>query len=120
MLVEQISNAVAHRGTRRRALAFLPVAASLLVAFLGGAMVGGVPGGSLLALLPVWSGRGWLSLANAVNDWLLAMTAAARTVAAVLPPTVQVGAVVVSLVGIGLVVSSAWRWREISAWRREP
>ena len=39
---------------RRRLLALLPVAASLLFALLGAVMLGGLPGGSLLALLPVW------------------------------------------------------------------
>ena len=49
---------------RRRIVAFLPVAASLLVALVGAVMVGGVPGSGILGLLPEFSAQGWMAFAS--------------------------------------------------------
>ena len=102
---------------RRRILALLPVAASLLLALLGAVMLGGLPGGSLLALLPVWSSQGWVSLAASVGDWNAVLTTAAGAATALLSPGVLVTAIVVSLLGFGAVVFAARRWRQVSPWR---
>lgn len=105
----------AHR--RRRALALLPVAASLLVALLGTVMLGGLPGGSLLALLPAWSSQGWISLAASASDWNTVLSTAAGAATALLGPGILVAAIVVSLLGFGAVSVAARRWRQVSPWR---
>ncbi len=102
---------------RRRALALLPVAASLFVALLGAVMLGGLPGGSLLALLPVWSSQGWVSLAASVGDWNTVVTTAVGAATALLSPGVVVIATVVSLLGFGVVAVATRRWRQVSPWR---
>lgn len=103
---------------RRRALALLPVAASLLFALLGTVMLGGLPGGSLLALLPAWSSQGWVSLAASVGDWSTVLTTAAGAASALLGPGALVAAVVVTLLGFGAVSVAARRWRQVSPWHR--
>lgn len=103
---------------RRRVLALLPVAASLLLALLGTVMLGGLPGGSLLALLPAWSSQGWVSLAASVGDWNTVLTTTAGAATALLSPGLLVVAVVVSFVGFAVVSVAARRWRQVSPWRR--
>lgn len=104
---------------RRRALALLPVAASLFVALLGAVMLGGLPGGSLLALLPVWSSQGWVSLAASVGDWNTVLTTSVGAASALFSPGVLVGAVLVSLLGVGVVAVTTRRWRQVSPWRHD-
>lgn len=102
---------------RRRILSLFPVAASLFVALLGAVMLGGLPGGSLLALLPVWSSQGWVSLAASVGDWNTVLTTVVGAATALLSPGVVVVATVVSLLGFGVVAVAARRWRQVSPWR---
>lgn len=101
---------------RRRLLALLPVAASLLFALLGVVMLGGLPGGSLLALLPVWSSQGWVSLAASMGDWSTVFNTAAGATTALLSPGVLAAAIVVSLLGFAVVAFVARRWRRVSPW----
>ena len=101
---------------RRRAVALLPVAASLFVALLGAVMLGGLPGGSLLALLPMWSSQGWVSLAATMGDWATVCTTTAGATTALLGPGVLATAVVITLAGIALVALAARRWRRVSPW----
>ena len=102
---------------RRRIVAFLPVAASLLVTLLGAVMVGGVPGGGMLALLPMWSAQGWMSLAAGASDMGTALVTGTRAAGAVLDPAVLVGAALVSILGLVVVAMAALRWRRVSPWR---
>jgi hypothetical protein len=102
---------------RRRVVALLPVAASLLVALLGSLMVGGLPGGSLLALLPMWSSQGWISLAATAGDWVTVITTAGSATSALLSPTLAGVALVVCIAGVGVVAAATRRWRRISPWR---
>lgn len=111
--VEQVMAALAPRRRRRRLLALLPAAASLLLTLAGTVLLGGVPGQSLFAQVPVWSSRGWLALAAAGRDWVIAVTAVSRAAAASLPPLVPVIAVAMSLAGLLAVVGVARRWRAV-------
>jgi len=117
-VVERVMAAVAPLRKRRLLAALLPVAASALLALLGVAMVGGVPGGSLLAQLPVVSSQAWLQLASAASDWGVAMTAAAGAARLALPPAVVIAAVVAALVGLGLIVAATRRWQPVAPWHR--
>jgi hypothetical protein len=90
-----------------------------LVALLGAVMLGGIPGGSMLALLPVWSSQGWVSLAATASDWSTVCTTAAGAASTLLGPGVLGAAIVVSLLGFGAVAVAARRWRQVSPWRRE-
>lgn len=101
---------------RRRLLALLPVAASLLVALLGVVMLGGLPGGSLLALLPVWSSQGWVSLAASAGDWNTVFTTAAGATTALLSPGALAAAILVSVLGFAVVAFVARRCRQVSPW----
>jgi hypothetical protein len=103
---------------RRRLVALLPVAASLLVMLTGVALIGGLPGGSLLSLLPVWSSQGWLALIGAANDWVVALAATARAAQLTLPPLVPAAAVVATVIGSAAVVVATRRWRTLTPWRR--
>lgn len=116
---EQVRSAMQSSGRRRRVFALLPVAASLLVALLGAVMLGGLPGGSLLALLPVWSSQGWLSLATSASDWNTVMTSAAGAATQLLGPGVLAIALVVSVMGFAVVAVAARRWRQVSPWRHD-
>lgn len=102
---------------RRRLLALLPVAASLLVALLGAVMLGGLPGGSLLALLPVWSSQGWVSLVATAGDWNTVLNTTAGSATALLGPGILTAAIVVSILGLGAVAFATRRWRQVSPWR---
>lgn len=113
---ERVRAAMSVVRRRRRVLALLPVAASLLVALLGAIMLGGLPGGSLLALLPVWSSQGWVSLAASVGDWNTVLTTAAGAATTLLSPGVLVTAIVVAFLGFAGVAVAARRWRQVSPW----
>jgi hypothetical protein len=102
---------------RRRVIAFLPVAASLLVALLGAVMVGGVPGSGILRLSPGWSAQGWMAFATSLSDWGAAAATGARAAAAALDPAFLAGAGVVSFLGLVGVAVTALRWRRIAPWR---
>lgn len=102
---------------RRRIVAFLPVAASLLVTLLGAVMVGGVPGGGMIALLPMWSAQGWMSLAAGASDMGTALVTGARAAGTVLDPAILLGAALVSMLGLVVVAMAALRWRRVSPWR---
>ena len=104
---------------RRRIVAFLPVAASLLVALVGAVMVGGVPGSGILGLLPEFSAQGWMAFATSVSDWGAAIAAGARAAATTLDPAFLAGAGLVSFFGLVGVVVTALRWRRVSPWRED-
>jgi hypothetical protein len=104
---------------RRRIVAFLPVAASLLVALVGAVMVGGVPGSGILGLLPEFSAQGWMAFATSVSDWSAAIAAGARAAATTLDPAFLAGAGLVSFFGLVGVVVTALRWRRVSPWRED-
>ncbi len=102
---------------RRRIVAFLPVAASLMVALVGAVMVGGVPGSGILGLLPEFSTQGWMAFATGVSDWGSAVATGARAAATTLDPAFLAGAGLVSIFGLLGVVLTALRWRRVSLWR---
>lgn len=114
---EGVRRAMRTARRRRRIVALLPVAASLLVALLGTVMLGGLPGGSMLALLPVWSSQGWMSLAVTVNDWSAVFSTAADAASGLLGPGMLASAVAISLFGVVAVTVAARRWRRVSPWR---
>ena len=104
---------------RRRIVAFLPVAASMLVALVGAVMVGGVPGSGILGLLPEFSTQGWMAFATSVSDWGAAVSTGARAAASTLDPAFLAGAGLVSIFGLVGVALTARRWRRVSLWRDE-
>jgi hypothetical protein len=104
---------------RRRVVAFLPVAASLLVALLGASMVGGVPGSGIVGLLPEFSAEGWMAFATSVTDWGTAVATGARAAATTLDPAFLAGAGLVSFFGLVGVAVTALRWRRTSPWRSD-
>lgn len=104
---------------RRRIVAFLPVAASLLVALVGAVLVGGVPGSGILGLLPEFSTQGWMAFATSVSDWGSAVATGARAAATALDPAFLAGAGLLSIFGLVGVAVTALRWRRVSLWRDE-
>jgi hypothetical protein len=103
---------------RRRIVAFVPVAASFVLAALGVAMLGGLPGASLIARLPALSSQAWLSLVGAVNDWVVALAATSSAARLTVPASVPTSAAVLGLIGMALVVAATRRWRPITPWRQ--
>lgn len=103
---------------RRRMVAFVPVAASMLLAVVGALLIGGVPGSGVLSLLPGWSTQGWSALFGGVSDWYGATSAAVAAAASAMDPAMLVAAGVIGLIGLVGVVGTARRWRKISPWRK--
>jgi predicted anti-sigma-YlaC factor YlaD len=104
---------------RRRFVAFVPVAVSLLVALVGAVLVGGIPGIGVVTLLPRWSADGWMAFVTSASDWATAVAAGARASAAVLDPAILAGVGMVSFLGLVGVAVTALRWRKISPWRND-
>jgi hypothetical protein len=103
--------------TWRRVVAFVPVAASLLLAAVGALLVGGVPGSGVISLLPGWSTQGWSALLGGVTDWYAATSTGAAAAAGAINPVLLAAAGVVGLLGLAGVVATARRWRKIAPWR---
>ncbi len=114
---ERIRAALQPLRIRRRVVAFLPVAASLMVALTGAVLLGGVPASGVLGLLPEFSARGWMAFATSVSDWGTAVATGARAAATVLDPAFLAGAGLVSIFGLVGLAVTALRWRRISLWR---
>jgi hypothetical protein len=104
---------------RRRVVAFIPVAASLLIALVGAVMVGGIPGSGIVGLLPEFSAQGWMAFATSVSDWGTAVATGARAAAATLDSAFLAGAGLVSIFGLVGVALTALRWRRTSLWRND-
>jgi predicted anti-sigma-YlaC factor YlaD len=117
VIEERVRAALQPVRIRRRVVAFLPVAASLLVALVGAVMLGGVPASGVLGLLPEFSARGWMAFATSVSDWGTAVATGARAAAATLDPAFLAGAGLVSIFGLVGLAATALRWRRISLWR---
>jgi hypothetical protein len=117
VLQEHVMVALRPARIRRRMVAFLPVAASMLVALLGAVLVGGVPGSGVLGLLPEWSAQGWMAFATSVSDWGTAVATGARAAATTLDPAFLAGVGLVGFLGLVGVAVTALRWRRISPWR---
>ena len=105
------------RARDRRLVSLIPVAASLLTALVGLAAVGGVPGGSLLAAVPFWSSKGWLTVAGAASDWAVALAATSQAAQATIPTLVHVVSAVATAIGALSIVAATRRWRTLSPWR---
>ncbi len=103
---------------RRRVVAFVPVAASLLLAVVGAVLVGGVPGSGVVSLLPGWSTQGWSAVLGGVSDWYSATSTVAAAATAAIDPAFLAAAGMIGLIGLAGVVATARRWRKISPWRK--
>jgi hypothetical protein len=103
---------------RRRVVAFVPVAASMLIAVVGALLVGGVPGSGVLSQFPGWSTQGWSAALGGVSDWYGATSTWVAAATAAMDPAVLASAGVIGLLGLAGVVATARRWRKISPWRR--
>jgi hypothetical protein len=104
---------------RRRLTALVPVVASALMALVGVVMLGGVPGGSLVARLPAVSSQAWLAIAGAASEWSVGMTAAAEAARITLSPAVQLACVLMALAGLTGTLFMARRWRPVTPWQRD-
>jgi hypothetical protein len=101
---------------RRRRLALLPVAASAIFVLLGVTLMGGVPGASLMASLPAWTGGGWSVVTAMLMDVVGAMHAVASGVAGVISASMLFGAFTAVVVGIGVMVLTSKRWKRSAPW----
>ena len=117
-IVEHVMTSIAPARVRRRAVAFLPVAASLVLAALGAVLVGGVPGSGIFSFVPAWSAEGWATFVARLSDWGLAVATGARASASLLDPAVLITAGVIGLLGLAGVAVTALRWRKASPWRK--
>jgi len=101
---------------RRRRLALLPVAASAIFVLFGVTLMGGVPGASLMASLPAWTGGGWSVVTAMLMDIVGAMQAVASGVAGVISVSMLFGAFTIVVVGIGVMVLALKRWKRSAPW----
>ena len=118
-VVANVMSALRPVRTRRRIVAFLPVAASMLVALVGAVLVGGVPGSGIVSLLPGWSTQGWSALVSGVSDWYAATATGVRAATAAMDPAFLAGAALLGLLGLAGIILTARRWRKISPWRND-
>ncbi|RLE26964.1 MAG: hypothetical protein DRJ65_04235 [Acidobacteria bacterium] len=110
-LQERVIKAVVTLEARRRRLALLPVAASVVLVLAGVTVLGGVPAASMAAALPSWAGSGWPALAGMVMDFVGALSAVAIGLAEMISGPVVLGAVMVVVAGVGMMVLISKRWR---------
>jgi hypothetical protein len=115
---EHVMASIAPARVRRRAVAFLPVAVSFVLAAVGAFLVGGVPGLGVVSFVPSWSADGWAAFVARLSDWSLAVAAGARASASLLDPAVVIAAGALGLLGLAGVAVTALRWRKASPWRR--
>jgi hypothetical protein len=115
---EHVMASIAPARVRRRAVAFLPVAVSFVLAAVGAVLVGGVPGLGVISFVPSWSADGWATFVARLSDWSLAVAAGARASASLLDPAVVIAAGGLGLLGLAGVAATALRWRKASPWRR--
>ena len=117
-VVDGVMTALRPVRIRRRVVAFVPVAASMVIAVVGALLVGGVPGSGVLSLFPTWSTQGWSALLGGVSDVYGASSSGVAAAAAAMNPALLAAAGVIGLVGLAAVVGTARRWRKISPWRK--
>jgi hypothetical protein len=115
---EHVMASIAPARARRRAVAFLPVAVSFVLAAVGAVLVGGVPGLGVVSFVPSWSADGWAAFVARISDWSLAVATGARASASLLDPAVLIAAGALGLLGLAGVAVTALRWRKASPWRR--
>ena len=115
-LQQQVIHAVQELDARRRRLAFLPVAASVIFVLAGVTLMGGVPGSSMAAALPAWTAGGWLALAGTVMDFVGALRAVAVGLGLLISTSLALVAVMVVMAGVGTMVLVLKRWRRHAAW----
>ena len=116
VLQQQVILAVEKLETRRRHLALVPVAASVILVLAGVTVLGGVPGASMAAAPPAWTAGGWLALAGTMMDFVGALRAVAVGLGDLISWPVVLGAVMISITGIGAMVSISKRWRRRAVW----
>lgn len=115
-LQQRVILAVEELEARRRRLALVPVAASVILVLAGVTLMGGVPGASMAAALPAWTAGGWLALAGTVMDFVGALRAVAVGLGLLISTPAVLAAVMIVVVGVGTMVLVAKRWRRQAAW----
>ncbi len=97
LLTERILQEVGSRRWSRRIARLLPLAASLFLVLGAVILLGGLPGGGLLAAVPGTSFGGALGLGGAFLTWVRSLVVAARALAGLVPQWAALSALVVAL-----------------------
>lgn len=116
-LQRQILAALPPRSMRYRLLALLPVAAAAAVIVLAVFLIGGLPGGSVVSLLSIWSSQGWLTVSQACSDLSIALLSSAGAAQALLPSAFTVAAGALAALGLIVVAGTTRRVRRSAVWR---
>jgi anti-sigma factor RsiW len=116
-LVQQVLKALPRPSRWRQLIAFLPVAASLLLATCGALLAGGVPGSSLLPLLPRWSTQGGVSLMQGLFDWSVVLPVLSNALQAEIMLSVTAALVAVSGASLTGLVLLTQRQRKLHRWQ---
>ncbi len=103
--------------SRRRTLAFLPIAASFVVSLVGISLLGSIPGSSLAAQFPRWTSLSWMSLAGAFTDWQIAIGLAAASLADAIPATAIVFAAFCAAGGLVTSLALLHKWNKKASWQ---
>lgn len=118
ILQQRIVEAVHRAKVRRHLWSALPVAASLVVTFLGVAMMGGVPAGGLAAqLVLTGSGSGWASAMASLGGLMTVFSATVEALAQLVTPAIGVLATAGVLLGSLSMGKLSRRWKLQPEWR---
>lgn len=98
---------------RRRLLGAVPVGLSLGVTAAGAGMLGGVPGGGVVSMLPGWSSAAVVHLLACLEGWRIALSSAAGLEFAI---GVQLAATAVTVLAATATGALARQWRRVAAW----
>ncbi len=112
-LERAVLSAVRPAMRRRRLLGAVPVGVSLAVTAAGAGMLGGVPGGGVVSMLPGWSSAAVVHLLACLEGWRVALSSAAGMDLAVGVQVAATAAAVLAATATGALVH---RWRRIAAW----
>ncbi|MCP4899222.1 MAG: hypothetical protein GY906_19840 [bacterium] len=113
-----VMQAIAGYRPKRRLFAAIPVAASAMITALGVLLIGGVPGGSLLGLLPLQASQGWMVLAEIIGNWGVVLSTSSGAVSTSLSSNGLLGTEFIAVLGMASTVLLARRWRSCVAWLR--
>ncbi len=115
-LQARVAAALAGVSRRRRWLAAVPAAASMVLILFSLRMLGGIPGGGVATELASRSSGSWLLLVDSALQGLANLVTVARVVSEVMPLPIGLAAATAGLLGLAAITALTRRWKRLPAW----